>query len=194
MTGAGGANPQATESAELSHSGGADRHAAAHRRGRCRDRCREGAAAGHGASFLLHPAAEATSLDRAECRRNVAYATQLCRHAANSVFEAAGASNVYESSDLQRLWRDSNVASMHHGSCGTCTASHTDARWWVCHPRGKRESRARKAKPGFQGLRRCLTGPGFMVSLTKVTPRSIRQASERTGGEFLQSSLCQVRL
>jgi len=66
--------------------------------------------------FCFIPAAEATSLDRAECRRNVAYATQLCRHAANSVFEAGGASNLYDNSDLQRLWRDSNVASMHHGS------------------------------------------------------------------------------
>lgn len=66
--------------------------------------------------FCFIPAAEATALDKAECRRNVAFATQLCRHAANSVFEAAGASNLYEGSDLQRLWRDSNVASMHHGS------------------------------------------------------------------------------
>jgi alkylation response protein AidB-like acyl-CoA dehydrogenase len=66
--------------------------------------------------FCFIPAAEATSLDKAECRRNVAYASQLCRHAANSVFEAAGASNLYEGSELQRLWRDSNVASMHHGS------------------------------------------------------------------------------
>ena len=66
--------------------------------------------------FCFIPAAEATSMDKAECRRNVAFATQLCRHAANSVFEAAGASNLYEGSDLQRLWRDSNVASMHHGS------------------------------------------------------------------------------
>ncbi len=66
--------------------------------------------------FCFIPAADATSLDKAECRRNVAFASQLCRHAANSVFEAAGASNLYDSSDLQRLWRDSNVASMHHGS------------------------------------------------------------------------------
>ncbi|HEU0075172.1 MAG TPA: acyl-CoA dehydrogenase family protein [Dehalococcoidia bacterium] len=66
--------------------------------------------------FCVIPAAEATALDKAECRRNVAYASQLCRHAANSVFEAAGASNLYEGSDLQRLWRDSNVAAMHHGS------------------------------------------------------------------------------
>jgi 3-hydroxy-9,10-secoandrosta-1,3,5(10)-triene-9,17-dione monooxygenase len=66
--------------------------------------------------FCFIPAAEATALDRAECRRNVAFAAQLCRHAANSVFEAGGASNLFESGDLQRLWRDSNVAAAHHGA------------------------------------------------------------------------------
>jgi alkylation response protein AidB-like acyl-CoA dehydrogenase len=65
--------------------------------------------------FCNMPAAEASELDKAECRRNVAYATQLCRGAANSIFEASGGSNIYESRDLQRLWRDSNVAAMHHG-------------------------------------------------------------------------------
>jgi len=65
--------------------------------------------------FCYMPAAEATALDRAECRRNVAYGTQLCRAAANSVFEASGGSSVYNSADLQRLWRDSNVAAAHHG-------------------------------------------------------------------------------
>jgi 3-hydroxy-9,10-secoandrosta-1,3,5(10)-triene-9,17-dione monooxygenase len=66
--------------------------------------------------FCFIPAAEATPLDKAECRRNVAYAAQLCRHAANSVFEASGASNLFESGELQRLWRDSNVAAAHHGA------------------------------------------------------------------------------
>jgi alkylation response protein AidB-like acyl-CoA dehydrogenase len=65
--------------------------------------------------FCFMPASQATNLDKAECRRNVAYATQMCRHAANSIFEASGGSNVYESADLQRLWRDANVASAHHG-------------------------------------------------------------------------------
>jgi alkylation response protein AidB-like acyl-CoA dehydrogenase len=66
--------------------------------------------------FCFIPASEATALDKAECRRNVAFAAQLCRHAANSVFEAAGGSNLYDSSELQRLWRDSNAAAMHHGA------------------------------------------------------------------------------
>ncbi len=65
--------------------------------------------------FCFTPAAETTALDRAECRRNVAYSTQLARHAANDLFEASGGSNIYESRDMQRLWRDSNVAAMHHG-------------------------------------------------------------------------------
>jgi 3-hydroxy-9,10-secoandrosta-1,3,5(10)-triene-9,17-dione monooxygenase len=65
--------------------------------------------------FCYMPAADASELDKAECRRNVAYATQLCRGAVNSVFEASGGSNIYEGRDMARLWRDSNVAGMHHG-------------------------------------------------------------------------------
>jgi 3-hydroxy-9,10-secoandrosta-1,3,5(10)-triene-9,17-dione monooxygenase len=65
--------------------------------------------------FCYIPAADATELDRAECRRNVAYATQLARSAVNSVFEASGGSNIYEDRDMARLWRDANVAGMHHG-------------------------------------------------------------------------------
>jgi alkylation response protein AidB-like acyl-CoA dehydrogenase len=65
--------------------------------------------------FCFMPAAEATARDRAECRRNVAYGTQLCRAAVNSVFEATGGGSVYNSAELQRLWRDSNVAAAHHG-------------------------------------------------------------------------------
>jgi 3-hydroxy-9,10-secoandrosta-1,3,5(10)-triene-9,17-dione monooxygenase len=65
--------------------------------------------------FCYMPAAEATMLHRAECRRNVAYGTQLCRAAVNSMFEASGGSSVYNSAELQRLWRDSNVAAAHHG-------------------------------------------------------------------------------
>ena len=61
------------------------------------------------------PAADATELDKAECRRNVAYATQLCRGAVNSIFEASGGSNIYDDRDMARLWRDGNVAGMHHG-------------------------------------------------------------------------------
>ncbi len=61
------------------------------------------------------PAHEATALDRARCRRDVSFATQLCREAVNSLYEASGGSGVYLKSDLQRLWRDANVAAAHHG-------------------------------------------------------------------------------
>ena len=54
-------------------------------------------------------------MDRAKCRRDVAYCTHLCRQAANELFEAAGASNIFDSADMQRLWRDANVAASHHG-------------------------------------------------------------------------------
>ena len=61
------------------------------------------------------PASEATALDRQQCRSYVAYAAQLCRAASNSLFEASGGSAIYEDRDLQRLWRDSNVAGAHMG-------------------------------------------------------------------------------
>jgi 3-hydroxy-9,10-secoandrosta-1,3,5(10)-triene-9,17-dione monooxygenase len=61
------------------------------------------------------PAAEATVLERQMCRTYVAYAAQLCRAASNSLFEASGGSAIYEDRDLQRLWRDSNVAGAHMG-------------------------------------------------------------------------------
>ena len=65
--------------------------------------------------FSNMTAQEATIMDRAQCRRDVSFATQMCRRAVNSLFEASGGSNVYRRSNLQRLWRDSNVAGAHHG-------------------------------------------------------------------------------
>ena len=65
--------------------------------------------------FCSVSAKEATALDRAQCRRDVSFATQMCRRAVNSLFEAAGAFDAYRPSNLQRLWRDSNVAAAHHG-------------------------------------------------------------------------------
>jgi 3-hydroxy-9,10-secoandrosta-1,3,5(10)-triene-9,17-dione monooxygenase len=65
--------------------------------------------------FCYMPGDQASDLDKAECKRNVAYATQLARGAANSIFEASGGSNIYETRDVQRLWRDANVSAMHHG-------------------------------------------------------------------------------
>ncbi len=65
--------------------------------------------------FCTMAAGDATSLDRSRCRRDVSYSAQLCRQAVNSLFEASGGSSIYDSADLQRLWRDSNVAAAHHG-------------------------------------------------------------------------------
>jgi 3-hydroxy-9,10-secoandrosta-1,3,5(10)-triene-9,17-dione monooxygenase len=65
--------------------------------------------------YCFMPGEEASPLDKAECKRNVAYATQLARGAANSIFEVSGGSNIYETKDVQRLWRDANVSAMHHG-------------------------------------------------------------------------------
>jgi 3-hydroxy-9,10-secoandrosta-1,3,5(10)-triene-9,17-dione monooxygenase len=65
--------------------------------------------------FCTLNAHEATALDRAQCRRDVSFATQMCRRAVNSIYEAAGGSSVYMRNDLQRIWRDGNVAAAHHG-------------------------------------------------------------------------------
>jgi len=65
--------------------------------------------------FCTLNAREATALDRAQCRRDVSFATQMCRKAVNSIYEAAGGSSVYMKNDLQRIWRDANVAAAHHG-------------------------------------------------------------------------------
>lgn len=65
--------------------------------------------------YCFAPASGFTALDRAKCRRDTAYAAQLCRKAVNELFEASGGSSLFESSDLQRLWRDTNAAAAHHG-------------------------------------------------------------------------------
>jgi alkylation response protein AidB-like acyl-CoA dehydrogenase len=54
-------------------------------------------------------------VDKARCRRDVSYAAQACRRAVNRLFEASGGSALYDSSDMQRLWRDTNAAAAHHG-------------------------------------------------------------------------------
>ncbi|HEX5369922.1 MAG TPA: oxidoreductase [Dehalococcoidia bacterium] len=63
--------------------------------------------------FCTIPLTVASPLDKAQCRRDVAYSAQLCRQAANALYEAAGGSNAYEKSEIGRLWRDSNVAAAH---------------------------------------------------------------------------------
>ena len=54
-----------------------------------------------------------TALEWARIPRNWAYSAQTARRAANSVFEAAGGTSIYNASELQRIWRDVNSAAQH---------------------------------------------------------------------------------
>jgi 3-hydroxy-9,10-secoandrosta-1,3,5(10)-triene-9,17-dione monooxygenase len=65
--------------------------------------------------FCFTDASNFNDLDKTRCRRDTSYAAQLCRRAVNELFEASGGSALYESSDMQRLWRDANAAAAHHG-------------------------------------------------------------------------------
>lgn len=65
--------------------------------------------------YCFAPASEFTDLDRTKCRMQTSFAAQLCRRAVNELFESSGASSLFESSDMQRLWRDTNAAAAHHG-------------------------------------------------------------------------------
>jgi 3-hydroxy-9,10-secoandrosta-1,3,5(10)-triene-9,17-dione monooxygenase len=65
--------------------------------------------------YCTAPAAQFGELERVRCRRDTAYCAQLCRRAVNSLFQASGGTAIFESSDLQRLWRDVNATAAHHG-------------------------------------------------------------------------------
>lgn len=54
-----------------------------------------------------------TPLEWSRIPRDWAYAAQTARRAANSVFEAAGGTSIYNASELQRIWRDVNSAAQH---------------------------------------------------------------------------------
>jgi 3-hydroxy-9,10-secoandrosta-1,3,5(10)-triene-9,17-dione monooxygenase len=61
------------------------------------------------------PAKEVGRDVRARCRRDQAFTAQSSRKAVNMLYEECGGGGLYESSDLQRLWRDTNAAAAHHG-------------------------------------------------------------------------------
>lgn len=61
------------------------------------------------------PAREVGQDVRARCRRDQAFTAQTARKAVNFLYEEGGGSGLYESSDLQRLWRDTNAAAAHRG-------------------------------------------------------------------------------
>ena len=65
--------------------------------------------------FARVPARVVSPEDRAKCRRDQAFAAQTSRKAVNTVYEECGGGGLFESSDFQRLWRDTNAAAAHHG-------------------------------------------------------------------------------
>ena len=57
--------------------------------------------------------AAASMVDRTRYMRDIAYTAGQCRSATNDLFEAAGASVIYEAGELQRIWRDMNASTAH---------------------------------------------------------------------------------
>lgn len=64
-------------------------------------------------SDRLTDPAEMTPLMSARIARDWAWAAQKSRYAATRLFEAAGGTGIYDSSEMQRLWRDVNSAAQH---------------------------------------------------------------------------------
>jgi 3-hydroxy-9,10-secoandrosta-1,3,5(10)-triene-9,17-dione monooxygenase len=65
--------------------------------------------------FARVPAREVGNDVRARCRRDQAFTAQTARKAVNTLYEECGGGGLYETSDLQRLWRDTNAAAAHNG-------------------------------------------------------------------------------
>jgi 3-hydroxy-9,10-secoandrosta-1,3,5(10)-triene-9,17-dione monooxygenase len=57
----------------------------------------------------LDDGSAASALDRARYVWNIAYAGNRCRLAVASLFEASGGSAIYDTFELQRVWRDMNA-------------------------------------------------------------------------------------
>jgi 3-hydroxy-9,10-secoandrosta-1,3,5(10)-triene-9,17-dione monooxygenase len=60
----------------------------------------------------LNSIADVTLRQRMEVSRDLAFAAQTARRAVNSLIEASGGSTIYNTSEIQRIWRDIN------GVCG----------------------------------------------------------------------------
>jgi 3-hydroxy-9,10-secoandrosta-1,3,5(10)-triene-9,17-dione monooxygenase len=69
----------------------------------------------HAERYARLPAREVGQDVRAKCRRDQAFTAQTARKAVNMLYEEAGGSSLFESSDLQRFWRDTNAAAAHRG-------------------------------------------------------------------------------
>jgi alkylation response protein AidB-like acyl-CoA dehydrogenase len=52
---------------------------------------------------------------RFQAPRDLAYVAQTCRRAVNSLIEASGGSTIYNTSEIQRIWRDINGVCGHVG-------------------------------------------------------------------------------
>jgi len=53
--------------------------------------------------------------DKLRCRRNVAYAMDLCTEAVDSLHALAGANGIYDRYPIQRLFRDQHALAAHIG-------------------------------------------------------------------------------
>jgi 3-hydroxy-9,10-secoandrosta-1,3,5(10)-triene-9,17-dione monooxygenase len=56
---------------------------------------------------------EFAPVERAGFLMDLAHSAQTCRYAVTRLFEAGGGSGIYDSSALQRMWRDVNAATAH---------------------------------------------------------------------------------
>jgi 3-hydroxy-9,10-secoandrosta-1,3,5(10)-triene-9,17-dione monooxygenase len=65
--------------------------------------------------YRCFPAREVTGEERAKCRRDQAFTAQTCRKTVNMLYEECGGGGLFESSEFQRFWRDTNGAAAHHG-------------------------------------------------------------------------------
>jgi alkylation response protein AidB-like acyl-CoA dehydrogenase len=54
-------------------------------------------------------------MERAQHRRDIAYAVQQARRATNDLMELSGGSGLFETAKIQRMWRDCNAAAAHAG-------------------------------------------------------------------------------
>lgn len=83
-----------------------------------------------------------SAAERTVHRRDIAYAVQQARHAVNVLFELSGGSGIYESTTLQRMWRDVNAAAAHFG-LGWESAAIAYARASLGLPPAKSDRRAK---------------------------------------------------
>jgi alkylation response protein AidB-like acyl-CoA dehydrogenase len=65
--------------------------------------------------FARTPASNVGAQDRAKCRRDQAFTAQAVRKVVNTLYEECGGGGLFDSSEFQRLWRDTNAAAAHHG-------------------------------------------------------------------------------